>query len=236
MGAQNNSTKTISNGDTKPEEKDSTYYGVYDIEDEPVRRIFYIKYTNNFDPGKKLKITGDIMSDHSLFVVTEQPVITELLPGDSVAFEITLFPAALTKLTLNTPTKANITIPNNVDFDESFLFAVSAQITGNADLRVSGNDSTILHLDLAPTVADSTIFGDSIDVNNETRTVTYWIFNEGNVNLLLGGISSDNPVFTVMPPQQNIISKGDSTSFQVTFDPEEAGVQFAVISIANNLK
>ncbi|MEQ9443268.1 MAG: choice-of-anchor D domain-containing protein [Cyclobacteriaceae bacterium] len=228
------SNKTISNGDIKPEEKDGTYYGEYDIESVPVSKTFYIKYTNTVDPGKNLVITADILSDHALFVVTKQPEDRILSPGDSVAFEVTLYPEALTKLTPDTATTAFITIPNNVDFDKSFLFAVSAQITGNVDLSVAGNDSTIVHLDFVPAVEDSTIFGDSIDVNNETRTVTYWIYNEGNVDLELGSISSDNPVFSVTQPGLTTIPKGGSVSFQVTFDPEVSGPETAIISIVNN--
>lgn len=226
--------KTISNGDVKPEDKDGTYYGEHDIEDPPVTKIFYIKYTNNFDTSGELIITGDIISDNDLFIITQQPTDLVLSPGDSVAFEVTLNPAAQTKLTPDEATIAYLTIPNNIDIDDSFLFAVSAKITGVVDLSVTGNDSTILNLDFIPSLEDSTIFEDTLDVNNESATKTYWIVNEGNVDLSLGVISSNHPFFTVTQPAISTIPRGDSVSFTIIFDPDSAGTSTAIITIPNN--
>nr|WKN37718.1 choice-of-anchor D domain-containing protein [Tunicatimonas sp. TK19036] len=226
--------KTISNGDIKPEDKDGTYYGVHDVEDTLVTKIFYLKYSNNFDPSKKLIINGDIQSDQDLFVITKQPTSRVISPGDSVAFEVTLNPAAQVKLTPDSSTVAYITIPNNLDIDGFFLFAVSAKITGVVDLSVTGNDSTIQNMDFIPSLKDSTIYEDSVDVNNETATKTYWIVNEGNVDLTLGTINSDNPFFTITQPLLSTVPKGDSVSFSVTFDPDSAGTSMAIITIPNN--
>ncbi len=126
-----------------------------------------------------------------------------------------------------------ITIANNISQGESYTFTVAGTGTGVIEIAVSGNGQKIANGDLTPSATDSTAFGQA-DVTTETITKTYWLVNEGNIDLIIGTISSSDSAFRVQQPSQTIISRDDSVRFMVTFDPAVAGPATATIVIPNN--
>lgn len=106
------------------------------------------------------------------------------------------------------------------------------------DLR--GNNVSITNGSSSPATSNHTDFG-STAVAGGTVVRTFKILNTGSDTLKLTGttpfvtLSGANAAdFSVTTTPASIILAGDSTSFQVTFDPSAAGVRNADISIANN--
>jgi FG-GAP repeat/Secretion system C-terminal sorting domain len=101
------------------------------------------------------------------------------------------------------------------------------------EITILGNSQAILDGDTVPSISDSTDFGTIADCG-DTLVRTYTIQNNGNkvLNLASVAISGVNmQEFTLSPPQSTTISAGNSTSFQVTFDPAAIGIRSAVVTI-----
>ncbi len=114
-----------------------------------------------------------------------------------------------------------------------FTYKVPApemDVRGNAISIVDNPTST-------PNTADGTDFG-TVPVTSYTSVHTFVIHNLGTDNLNLavpisinGSHSSD---FTVTQQPTTPIEPNKSTTFQITFDPNAAGLRSAAVSIVNN--
>ncbi|HUU30027.1 MAG TPA: PQQ-binding-like beta-propeller repeat protein [archaeon] len=88
--------------------------------------------------------------------------------------------------------------------------------------------------ELIPDIALSTYTLDFGQVSlGSSGMQTFHIQNEGNGNLAVSGISSDNEVFTVDPASATI-APGDSQAVTVTFSPTAFGYTSATITITSN--
>lgn len=124
-----------------------------------------------------------------------------------------------------------------------FIFGVTGIGTApEPDMAVTGNSNPITGDDTnIPSVTNDTYFGD-VQVSGGTSVVTYTITNNGTFDLILNG----NPVVRIDDDAQDnfsvssfpgltTLTPGQSTTFQVTFDPSApAGLKTAEINIPNN--
>ena len=133
-------------------------------------------------------------------------------------------------------------IPNN-DSDEN-PFDIALNGTGTAPLApeivVTGNSVTIAANDATPSTADHTDF-DSVATASGTVVRTYTIQNTGSAALNLTGnprvvVSGSHAAdFTVSTqPGSPVPAGGNTTTFQVTFNPSAHGTRSATLSFANN--
>jgi len=216
--------QSISDGDSKPSAKDSTYFGLAHIDSTTITKTYWIKYTG----PDSLVIEGLISSSSEEFVVSKQPSATVVASGDSVSFEVTYIPLSITDE--GKYTQATIIVPNNVSDENAFSFDVQGEGAGIVEAIIKGNYQHIKNNDIIPEVGDFTSFGEA-DIKKDTITHTFWILNEGNYEMALGDITSNSPEFIIKQPFNNIVPKGDSISFQISFDPSIAGDAFALINV-----
>ncbi|PYJ06952.1 MAG: hypothetical protein DMF06_17020, partial [Verrucomicrobia bacterium] len=107
------------------------------------------------------------------------------------------------------------------------------------EVNVTGNGQSIADGDSTPSLADHTAFG-LTPVTGGTVVRTFTIENIGNGSLILSGtpivaIGGTNAAdFSVTTQPTSPLGSGDSTTFQVTFNPSARGVRTATISIDNN--
>ncbi|MFH0909887.1 MAG: choice-of-anchor D domain-containing protein, partial [bacterium] len=107
--------------------------------------------------------------------------------------------------------------------------------TPAAKIRVSGNGVNIAHGDTTPSLGDYTDFG-GVMVNGGTLTRTYTITNTGATSLTVdnvttGGAHAADFIVTLQPSSP--LASGDSTIFQVQFDPSAPGTRTAELSFVN---
>jgi len=107
------------------------------------------------------------------------------------------------------------------------------------NMKVIGNHTLIENGNNIPFYEDNTHFG-YIVAGNSVVTKTYTIKNAGEDTLKLSGKSpyvflSGNGAadFAITSAPESIIVPGDSTSFDVTFSPTEAGTKTATITLSN---
>jgi archaellum component FlaG (FlaF/FlaG flagellin family) len=108
------------------------------------------------------------------------------------------------------------------------------------NIALLGNSITISGGDVTPSLTDFTDFG-SADVSTGTVNRVFKIKNRGGAALNLTGTSpyiaisgTNASEFTVTSIPSSSIAGGDSTTFQITFNPSAAGIRSASISIASN--
>jgi hypothetical protein len=95
---------------------------------------------------------------------------------------------------------------------------------------------TILDNDLLPTTADHSDFG-SVLACSGTIVRTFTIENLTGANLTIGGVTltgTNAGDFLVTTAPGSPVAAGNSTTFQVTFDPSAVGTRIAMIEIASN--
>ena len=154
--------------------------------------------------------------------------------GEESTFTITFDPSA-TGLR-----QANISIDNNDADEDPYTFDIQGTGTGPAaEMDVLGNGISIPDGDTSPTTADQTDFG-TVPVSNGQVTYTFSIQNTGSADLNLtdspavtiGGTNAADFSLTTDAPA--LIAAGDTDTFSITFDPGNAGLRQATISIAND--
>jgi archaellum component FlaG (FlaF/FlaG flagellin family) len=108
------------------------------------------------------------------------------------------------------------------------------------NIALLGNSITIIDGDITPSLTDFTDFGSS-DVSTGTVIRIFKIKNRGGATLNLTGtspyiaiIGTNASEFTVTNVPSSSIAGGDSTTFQITFNPSAAGIRSATISITSN--
>ena len=223
----------IPDGDTTPRAADGTDFGIVDVGGgATVSKTFTI---DNFGSANlmlngtpRVQVTG---ANAAEFTVTTNPV-SPISPLGMSLFVVQFKPTGSGLRT------ATISIANN-DIDENpYNFAV--QGTGvEAEIAVLGNGTAIADGDTTPTTSDDTDFG-SANVDSETIVKTFSIANSGTGNLVLDGapivaISGTAAAdFTVVSDPGTPVPTGNTTTFQVRFDPSARGLRSATISIDNN--
>ncbi|MBL0017562.1 MAG: HYR domain-containing protein [Bacteroidetes bacterium] len=170
-------------------------------------------------------------TDASMFVVGGITLPASIVPTGSTSFTVTFTPTSSGAKT------ATVNIANN-DCDENpYNFAVQGTgIVSDPDMNVKGNSVPIADNDLVPTTADHSDFG-SVLVCSGTIVRTFTIENISGANLTIGTVSltgthASDFLVNVLPGSP--VVAGNSTTFQVTFNPSGTGLRSATIEIANN--
>jgi len=223
----------IVTGDATPEAADHTQFGSAGVAGGMVVRTFTIINSGTV----ALALTGTPLvnlSGSAAFSVSAQPAsATVAAQGGTQTFEVTFQPST------PGPHTAVVSIANN-DADEAlFAFTVAGAGTEAASIALSGNRVGIANGDSTPRGADHTDFGWA---NHAFGTVSrnYTIINTGLETLLLTGlprveISGEHAAdFRVTMQPDSPVAVGESAAFTVTFDPSEAGLRSAMVSIASN--
>lgn len=225
----------IENSDTIPSVADSTDFGAVSIYTGMATRTYWILNGSTVD----LHLTDSIVTNNDVFSIL-QPKETTIPPKDSVSFEITFDPG------IPGDTTALVSIPNDDEDQNPFTFLVKGAGSEHIDLPdpgngegkthivVKGNQQIILQGDTIPSVADSTDFG-RVSRSQGSITKTYWIINQSTDSLqLTNDILTNNQAFSISQPAETTIQPNDSTSFSITFDPEDLGDVTAFVVILND--
>jgi len=229
------SGQSINDGDSTPNSVDDTDFGDAVVGVETVAHTFTIENTGggalNLTSSPKVTISGVNAAD---FTVTSQPSSPVAASGGTTTFEVTFDPSA-TGLR-----EAEVSIANDDSDENPYNFAI--QGTGTApEMDVQGNSQSIPDGDATPSLADHTDFG-STNISGGTITRTFTIENSGSAELNLTGspelieiTGTHASDFTVtLDPTSPVAAGGVTTTFQVQFDPGNAGLREATISIANS--
>lgn len=118
----------------------------------------------------------------------------------------------------------------------AFRGVALAPVAPSPEIDVQGNGQPIASGDDSPSATDHTDFGSAL-VDGGTVARTFTIANTGAAPLTVDtvSLSGANPGdFSVTSSPASPVSAGDSTTFQITFDPSAAGVRTATVSIVNN--
>ncbi|MFC1509666.1 choice-of-anchor D domain-containing protein, partial [Candidatus Omnitrophota bacterium] len=160
-----------------------------------------------YNEGGKNLVVNSINSDNGSFSVS--PSSVTIGPNQSHSVNVTFNPGDMSEQW------GTISIESD-DSDEGSL-TVSVHGTGIApDIRLSTD----------------TISFDGIDVNSSTNT-TFEIYNDGNRQLNVHNINSNNSNFSVSPASADI-NPGNNIQVTVTFSPSDMGDQQASINISSN--
>jgi len=233
IDVQGNGT-SIADNDVTPDTADHTDFGGTDVAGGTVVRTFTINNLGAID----LHLTGtpivEVSGTHAAdFTVTAQPV-TPVSAGGSTIFQVT-FDASASGLR-----SAALSIEND-DIDEgTFDFSIQGTGVVAPEIDVQGDGQSIADGDTTPYTTDDTDFG-SLNVAGDTVEHTFTIRNPGSADLNLTGtplvaISGTHAAdFTVtVDPVSPVGSGGGTTTLTVQFDPSDAGLREATVSIANS--
>lgn len=141
------------------------------------------------------------------------------------------------------PTEEGVTIFPVVLTDSSSPASQVAQefnleVRGDAlqvpEIQLLGLGQPIANGDTSPSLGDGTNFG-SIPVSGGLVTRTFTVENTGTAVLALSGLSlSGSSDFAITQLPQATVNPGASTTFRIVFNPNQTGLQTAVVSLSNN--
>nr|WP_321222405.1 choice-of-anchor D domain-containing protein [uncultured Psychroserpens sp.] len=225
---------SIADGDTAPNLADDTDFGPVDTVAGTNPNTFTIQNTGTgpLSVGA-ISITGVNAGD---FTVTALPGTPSVPASGSTTFEITFDPSA------NGLRTAEVSIINDDSDENPYNFSIQGTgIIPEPEINILGNATTINDGDTTPSATDDTDFG-TINVVFGSQTNTFTIENTGTANLTLGGASPYITIgglhagdFTVTTPfPSNTIAPGNSTTFNIIFNPSAAGLRTANVTIINN--
>ncbi|MGB0429412.1 MAG: choice-of-anchor D domain-containing protein [Bacteroidia bacterium] len=130
--------------------------------------------------------------------------------------------------------------PYNDDNGSNSGHARIFKFVNSPDISISSNNTEIISGDNTPAKLDNTFFG-ALDLDDGSVFKTFTIENVEGTDLTLTGsplvaISGANASdFTVSTqPATSTIAVGNSTTFQITFNPSALGQREALVTIANN--
>ncbi len=136
-------------------------------------------------------------------------------------------------------TGVTLTVTDAYGIDNDTVISNAFNVTGDPEIDIQGNATSITTGDITPDVADDTDFGMVLE-NGGTAAHTFTIYNTADLDLTLGGspivtISGTNASdFTVTAFPSTPVAGGASTTFTITFDPSAIGIRTATVSIDNN--
>lgn len=234
INIQGNST-TILDGDITPSTADDTDFGSTDIAAGTIANTFTIQNVgagtiNLTGASPYITITGAHAADFSVTAIPGNSITG----GGSTTFNITFNPSALGLRT------ATLSIANDDSDENPYNFNIQGTgIVGSPEIDIEGNATIIADGDTTPATTDDTDFGNVNTLASATNTFT--INNTGITTLNLIGVSpyviisgTHAADFSVTAIPSNTIAAGNSTTFNITFNPSAAGLRTATITIAND--
>lgn len=189
--------------------------------------------TLNLTGAPRVSISGAHAED---FIVTQQPS-SPVAVGSSTTFEVLFQPSAGGRLR-----EAMVSIANDDSNENPYNFAIAGDTFGSVpvpEILLRGNGQEIIDGDTTPASVDDTDFGNAI-VASGGATHTFTIANTGTAALNLTGTprvsisGTDAEDFSITLQPSSPVASGDTTTFQVRFDPSAEGLRQATVSIAND--
>ncbi len=219
----------IPDGDVLPSLGDFTDFGSVSLPGNVVRTYTITNSGNGnltLAPGS-ITTTG---TDAAMFVVGGITLPLTITPGLSATFTVTFTPSS------GGLKVARVNIANN-DCDEN-PYDYSIQGTGVAlpEINITGNAVSIVDGDVTPSLTDHTDFG-SQSICSGTIVRTFTIENQAGAPLTFTApvISGTNAAdFTLTLAPTSPVNAGNSTTFQITFNPSASGLRSATITLTNN--
>ena len=224
---------SIADGDTTPNVADNTDFGNVNTTGGTNENTFVIENLG----CSNLVLTGSgptyitISGAHAAdFTVTANPS-TPISNGANTSFNITFDPSASGLRT------ASVSISNNDSNENPYNFNIQGTgVAPGPEIDITGNSLSIVDGDTTPSTGDDTDFG-SLSVAGATNANTFTIENTGTSVLTVGSITisgANAGDFTVTANPSGFVSAGNSTTFEITFDPSNTGIRTATISIVND--
>ncbi len=208
----------IADGDDTPSETDGTAFADVPVGDSLARTFTIANLGNENLILDQLTVTG------AGFSIAE-PSATVVAAGADATVDVTFTPSAAGAVT------GTVSIVSD-DADESpYTFGVSAN--GIApDLRIVGNGVEISPNDTSPDVIDDTDFG-GVRLG-QTLTRTFTVENNGTDTLSITSADVSFIRFTITSPPDATVEPGQSTTFDVTFEPFVAGPISSRVTLTTN--
>lgn len=224
INVQGNSVNIL-DGDITPTSTDHTDFGNISVCTGTLDRTFTIQNTGTSSLTiSSVTITGAASADYT--VIT--PPSGSVSAGGNTSMVIRFNPSA------SGPRNATININSN-DADEA-LYDFSITGTGvDPEINVQGNSTSIVDGDVTPSLTDHTDFG-SQSVCSGTIVRTFTIQNTGTSNLSVSSVNitgTHAADYTLTAIPANPVTAGNSTTFQITFNPSASGIRTATINISN---
>jgi hypothetical protein len=209
---------------------DSIQYGSTAVEGGTIQHTFTISNTGDAVLNVHTPSLTGLHPDD--FTLSSEPA-SSVEAGSSTTFQITFDPSAAGR-------RQVIVFIRNDDSDESsFTFSISGWGTdtgGEPEIDVQGNGVSINVGDMNPGLTEHANFGSAV-IDGGTVQRTFAIHNTGSAVLTIGAPSLDGENagdFTVTNAPASSVTEGNSTTFQITFDPSAAGVRTAIVNITNS--
>ena len=217
-------TEEINDGDITPREADGTDFGFVGVSGQTASRTFRIRNTGNIQMSPLA--VGNLTS---AFSISTNPA-NSVNAGGQTTFIITFNPVAPGIVS------DTISIVSNDPNESPFSFRVTGTGTdSNPGLRVTGDNNTAFTNGQTTTGnANGTNMG-QVNTTGDTAVQVFHVENTGTGVLNLTGVTSNNSLFTVGALSAASLNPGVSADFPVTFDPLNAGVFTATLSIASNV-
>ena len=220
----------IVDGDNTPNIVDHTNFGGALVDADEVSRIFTIRNTGTVN----LNINGvTIIGSHaSDFIISPVQPVFLITPGDSTILAVRFDPND------EGSRQATVVIANDDRDENPYDFAIQGMgmTVTEPEIIVQGNNQEIDDGDTTPTSADYTDFG-NVDVDTGVAGRTFVISNMGTDDLNLNDVylsGSQAMDFAVTTQPVSPVAPGDSTSFQLRFDPSGGGLRQITVNIDNN--
>ena len=172
----------------------------------PITRRLVVRNAGN----APLSLTG-VTSTNPVF--SAAPVTGTVAPGDSLALTVTFVPTAAGTIS------GSLLLATN-DLGQPSL---SVGLLGTATA------ATAPMIEVAPTLLNL----GAVPIGTPAHTAQFVIGNIGTAPLVVSGITTSNPAYTVAPGA-GTIAPGDTLAVTVTFAPTTAGLQFATALIVSN--
>ena len=151
-------------------------------------------------------------------------------PDDSNSFYFTCNSGSLTGGTYDT----KLTLMHNDPTVESIEVSINLKVL-KSDIIVKGKGQTISNNQNIPSLSDNTDFGKS-EIDIEAITNNFSIENSGTTNLNISNFSliSGSSVFFIAESPISFIPVDSSTTFKLTFQPEELGIFTGQVQFSNS--
>jgi hypothetical protein len=216
----------IANGDVQPSTADFTDFGNVHTSSPKTRTFKIFNTGSDVLTISNIAVGGLNASDFTLQTLSYPQMINA---GDSLEFEVNFTPIVL-GLRI-----ADINITSDDDVNASFKYSLVA-IVISQEIDVRGKGISIATGDNTPVTGDNTSYGNLS--RNGSKTNRFYVVNTGTDVLAVSGISMSGvnaSLFSVgaLTPASPIAA-GDSSYFDVTFNPTSNGLKSATVTITND--
>ncbi|NEO27495.1 MAG: choice-of-anchor D domain-containing protein [Kamptonema sp. SIO4C4] len=212
---------------------DTIDLGLVILNDSPVVTTFELANVGGADLSlQNLSIAGD-----AEFSLDQSSFQNTVVPGATTTFNITFDPATLgnktTTVTFDT-NAFNITGDTDSTVTQEFSFDFTAEVTDTPPVL------ELVRLDENGQVVQTLAEGDSVNLSNVVvgsgaTSTTFRITNQGQDDLTLNNLlATGDSEFSIAGNLQSPLTAGQSTTFDLVFDPTTAGTFQTQVNVETN--